>query len=131
MTTRTLNDLLQDENNKAHVAEIGLGKMMAGLDALASAASYLWAAPEQLQVDHYIGFVSCGPEAMEACESSLSNDSSYSSYSSYSSPSALQFVCVNITTLRHDGPDQIDDNAIHTQDPFEFVESIEKHFSQT
>ena len=41
---------LQDEHDKACVADIGLGKMMAGKDALASAATFFWAAPEQLQV---------------------------------------------------------------------------------
>ncbi|KAK9832254.1 hypothetical protein WJX74_004295 [Apatococcus lobatus] len=41
-------NVLLDENNKAHVADIGLGKMMAGPDALASAATFFWAAPEQL-----------------------------------------------------------------------------------
>ena len=42
--------VLLDENNKAHVADIGLGKMLVGQDALASAATFFWAAPEQLQV---------------------------------------------------------------------------------
>ncbi|KAK9822285.1 hypothetical protein WJX74_002973 [Apatococcus lobatus] len=42
-------NVLLDENNKACIADIGLGKMMVDQDALASAATFLWAAPEQLQ----------------------------------------------------------------------------------
>ncbi len=48
--------VLLDENNKAHVADIGLGKMMAGKDALASTATFFWAAPEQLQVRNFLIF---------------------------------------------------------------------------
>ncbi len=42
--------VLLDENKKAYVADIGLGKMLAGKDAIASAATFYWASPEQLQV---------------------------------------------------------------------------------
>ena len=39
-----------DEHNNAQIANIGLGKLLVGQDALASAATFFWAAPEQLQV---------------------------------------------------------------------------------
>ena len=45
-----LQQVLLDENSKAYVADIGLGKMLVGQDVLASAATFFWAAPEQLQV---------------------------------------------------------------------------------
>lgn len=40
-----------DENNKAKVADIGMGKVLASQDAIASGATLFWASPEQLQVD--------------------------------------------------------------------------------
>ena len=47
---RRCKQVLLDENNKAYVADIGMGKMLAGQDAIASAATFFWASPEQLQV---------------------------------------------------------------------------------
>ena len=42
--------ILLDEHLVARVADIGLGKTLAGVDVKASSATFLWAAPEQLQV---------------------------------------------------------------------------------
>lgn len=49
--TPKLANALQDEHNKAYVADVGLGKLLTeGAEAVAYAASLFWAAPEQLQV---------------------------------------------------------------------------------
>ncbi|KAK9864517.1 hypothetical protein WJX84_000430 [Apatococcus fuscideae] len=42
-------NILLDEHQTARVADIGLGKTLAGVDVKASSATFLWAAPEQLQ----------------------------------------------------------------------------------
>ena len=56
------SQVLLDENHKAYVADIGLGKILAPCqpadDTWASAATFCWAAPEQLQViENDIGIV--------------------------------------------------------------------------
>ena len=43
-------NVLLDKHGRAYVADIGLGKMIAGSETIASAATFFWAAPEQLQV---------------------------------------------------------------------------------
>lgn len=45
-----LLQILLGEHLTARVADIGLGKTLAGVDVKASSATFLWAAPEQLQV---------------------------------------------------------------------------------
>ena len=42
--------ILLDKHEKAFVADIGLGKIIGGHNTKASAATWYWAAPEQIEV---------------------------------------------------------------------------------
>lgn len=56
-----LLQILLGEHLTARVADIGLGKTLAGVDVKASSATFLWAAPEQLQVRSWFASTSFDP----------------------------------------------------------------------